>query len=81
MGITLSYNLGSEIATEVTEDVAVAMPASGSGFASEQLSIDLIMELRGTRKNMTLPSDRQGLCRAAERCDHLTTPALLNITL
>ena len=55
-------------------DLAMAMATSGAGFAPEQVSMELLLQLRGSRRELTLlpagnayVEDHIGECRATER--------------
>ncbi len=70
VGITLSYSLGEDMGKQVTDDLAIAMATTGSGFAPDQLGMELIVQLRGSRANLTLLpgfQDHHSECHAVER--------------
>ena len=76
-GTALSYYLGDAIASEVTGHLAMAQATSGGGFEEDEVISELLIQLRGSRKNLTLLphfEDHHGECHAVERCACMHCP-------
>ena len=76
VGALLSFraeDLGFNLTEETTDMLAMAYGSMGTGFEPEDVTTQLLMEMRGSRLNMDAPYRKnwtpEGLCQAIERCD------------
>jgi hypothetical protein len=70
VGALLSFR-AENITAETTDMLAMAYGSMGGGFEPEAVTTQLIMEMRGSRLNMSAPYRKnwtpEGLCQAVER--------------